>query len=148
MRGGFLKKLRKKLRKPSVQELLDSFLSNEKPHKQALKYEPTDTQLYHEVLRQDAMRQYRKITTEINDERKRISPQKLVASFTKETNEPIVSEKLSPVKSCQNCYYCVDSKRLGSIVWCKCSNALRIAEAGVGIWISSKINLDCWVAKD
>jgi hypothetical protein len=148
LEGALLKKWSKRLQKLAVHELLDSFISNERPKKVVEKSDQTDRQLFHEVLRQDVMRQYRKITTEISEARKKTAPENLILSYSKESDKPIVSKKLRPVKSCQNCYFCVDSKRLGSIVWCKCSNTLRVSEAGSGVWIPSKINLDCWTCNE
>jgi hypothetical protein len=70
LEGGILEKWRKKLQKLSVHDLLDIFVSNEISQKVSLKPEQTDNQLFHEVLRQNTLKQYCRITTEIMEERR------------------------------------------------------------------------------
>ena len=60
-------------------------------------------------------------------------------------DRPVVSEKISAVKRCQNCYYCVDTHMLSGSVWCKCSHPGRSGESAIDkSWIKSKLNLPCW----
>lgn len=64
---------------------------------------------------------------------------------TPKPEPPVVSEKLSKIKRCQNCYYCIGSHSLGSSVWCHCTNPGRSAEGEISkSWIKSKLNLPCW----
>ncbi|MDH4214178.1 MAG: hypothetical protein OEV85_09675 [Candidatus Thorarchaeota archaeon] len=61
--------------------------------------------------------------------------------------QPIVSEKISPVRRCQNCYFCVAERTLSGSCWCHCSNPGRSIEAIPGKpWVKSKLNLPCWKA--
>ncbi|MFX0045373.1 MAG: hypothetical protein ACFE8Z_05970 [Candidatus Hermodarchaeota archaeon] len=74
-------------------------------------------------------------------------------SFTKvPTREepPILSEKLTPIKRCQNCYYCVDTKKLRSSWWCACTNPGRSTESldAGRMWVKSRLGLVCWTKKD
>lgn len=63
----------------------------------------------------------------------------------KKKKAPVVSEKTSPVKKCQNCYYCASQRTLSGSCWCRCSNPGRSIEiTGGGVWIKSKLNLPCW----
>jgi hypothetical protein len=61
---------------------------------------------------------------------------------------PVVSEKISPVEQCQNCYYCAAQRTLGGSVWCHCSNPARSIDAtSTGkSWVKSTLNLACWKA--
>jgi len=64
---------------------------------------------------------------------------------TKKSASPIISEKISPVKSCQNCYFCVGEKKLSGSCWCHCTNSGRSAHAvSNGSWVKSRLNLPCW----
>jgi hypothetical protein len=58
---------------------------------------------------------------------------------------PVLSEKIPPVKKCQNCYYCAAQRTIGGSCWCHCSNPGRSIEAISGkAWIKSQLNLPCW----
>jgi hypothetical protein len=61
---------------------------------------------------------------------------------------PVVSEKVSPVKTCQNCYYCAAQRTVGGSIWCHCSNPGRSIDAtSTGkSWVKSTIDLPCWKA--
>ncbi len=64
---------------------------------------------------------------------------------TKKSASPIVSEKMAPVKSCQNCYFCIGERKLGGSCWCNCSNPGRSSHAvSKGSWVKSRLNLPCW----
>ena len=74
-------------------------------------------------------------------------------SFTKVSRKkepPVQSEKLAPFKRCQNCYYCVDTKKLRSTWWCACTHPGRSAEgvAAGRLWVKSRIGLVCWTKRD
>jgi hypothetical protein len=57
----------------------------------------------------------------------------------------IASEKISPVKRCQNCYYCVNERTIGGSCWCHCTNPGRSTEGSSGkSWMKSSLNLPCW----
>ncbi|MGY5879857.1 MAG: hypothetical protein RTV31_06380 [Candidatus Thorarchaeota archaeon] len=58
---------------------------------------------------------------------------------------PVVSEKISPVKRCQNCYFCVGEKKISGSCWCHCTNPGRSSNVEhSGSWVKSKLNLHCW----
>ncbi len=62
------------------------------------------------------------------------------------SQKPTVSEKVSPLRSCRNCYYCSDRRRVGGSWWCRCTNAGRTMseKASVSSWVKGRINLPCW----
>ena len=76
--------------------------------------------------------------------------------YRKETSENIVkarttvvSEKITPVKRCQNCYFCVGERMLGGSCWCQCSNPARSANVEhSGSWVKSKLILFCWKSSE
>lgn len=58
---------------------------------------------------------------------------------------PIVSEKIVPLKRCENCYFCVDNKRVGGSSWCHCTNLARSTESATAAsWVRSRLNAPCW----
>jgi len=63
----------------------------------------------------------------------------------KKPEKPIVSEKASPVKRCQNCYFCVAERNIGGSCWCHCTNPGRSTKESPGkSWVKSRLNLPCW----
>jgi hypothetical protein len=66
----------------------------------------------------------------------------------KKKRASVVSEKISPVNTCQNCYYCAAQRTVGGSVWCHCSNPGRSIDAtSTGkSWVKNTINLPCWKA--
>jgi hypothetical protein len=56
------------------------------------------------------------------------------------------SEKISPVKSCQNCYFCAAQRSISGSIWCHCTNPGRSTEATATgkSWVKSQLNLPCW----
>jgi hypothetical protein len=63
---------------------------------------------------------------------------------------PIRSEKLAAIKRCQNCYYCVDTKKLRSSWWCACTHPGRSTESMVAgrMWVKSRLGLVCWTKRE
>jgi hypothetical protein len=51
------------------------------------------------------------------------------------------------MRSCQNCYYCINSEKIGGSMWCVCSNLARSSEADFNgrRWGRSRLNLPCWL---
>jgi len=57
----------------------------------------------------------------------------------------IVSEKMAPLKRCETCYFCVDTKRVGGTNWCHCTHVGRTRDTiTAASWVRSKINTKCW----
>lgn len=70
---------------------------------------------------------------------------KTPAKKKKKPKSPVVSEKISPVKHCQNCYFCVGEKKISGSCWCHCTNSGRSTHAvAKGSWVKSRMNLPCW----
>ena len=66
-------------------------------------------------------------------------------SIKKKKEAPVISEKLSPVKSCQICYFCIGERKVSGSCWCNCSNPARSSHAiNRGSWVMSRLNLPCW----
>ncbi|MHA1289285.1 MAG: hypothetical protein ACTSPB_18010 [Candidatus Thorarchaeota archaeon] len=66
---------------------------------------------------------------------------------TKNEVAPIISEKQTPLKRCQTCYFCVKEKKASGSCWCQCTNPARSTHAvAKGSWVKSRMNLPCWKA--
>ncbi len=63
---------------------------------------------------------------------------------------PVVSEKMSQMRKCQNCYYCSGTRKVGGSWWCHCTNLGRSTECEMQTqsWVKSGLNLPCWKAPD
>ena len=124
----------------SVKELLDDFV------------EPEDKESTHSVTYMDdeeyvAMMLKKDAKRILKNGRKDepVSPTESLQERGQVPSRPVVSEKISALKRCQNCYYCIDSHMLGGSVWCKCSHSGRSGESDLdNFWIKSKLNLPCW----
>lgn len=66
------------------------------------------------------------------------------------SERPVVSEKLSQVRKCQNCYYSSRARKVGGSWWCHCSNPGRSIKSEVQMrsWVKSRLNLPCWKLPD
>lgn len=63
----------------------------------------------------------------------------------KKSEQPVISEKMSTVKRCQNCYFSVQEKKLSGSYWCHCTNPGRSTNVvSKGSWVKSQLNLPCW----
>ncbi|MFW9768636.1 MAG: hypothetical protein ACFFF9_00535 [Candidatus Thorarchaeota archaeon] len=59
--------------------------------------------------------------------------------------QPIVSEKMAPMRNCESCYFCVNNKRIGGSSWVHCTNIVRSADSVTAAsWVKSKLNAACW----
>ncbi|MCK5263967.1 MAG: hypothetical protein KAR03_00025 [Candidatus Thorarchaeota archaeon] len=66
-------------------------------------------------------------------------------SAKKKSAQPVISEKMSTVKRCQNCYFSVQEKKLSGSYWCHCTNIGRSTNVvSKGSWVKSQLNLPCW----
>lgn len=64
---------------------------------------------------------------------------------SKKEGTPVISEKISPVKTCQNCHFCVGERKVSGSCWCHCTNQGRSSHVVVkGSWVMSRLNLPCW----
>jgi hypothetical protein len=70
---------------------------------------------------------------------------KMALNMKKLKEEPIVSDRMTLVRKCETCYFCVDAKRVGGSCWCHCSNLAR-SQDGVSAmsWVRSRLNAPCW----
>ncbi len=67
------------------------------------------------------------------------------AEVSRVKENPVISEKMAPLKRCENCYFCVDEKRLGGSSWCHCTNVGRSKDAPIVVsWVRSRLNAPCW----
>lgn len=58
---------------------------------------------------------------------------------------PVISEKFAPMRKCETCYFCANSKKVGGATWCHCTNISRSAESNVAAsWVRSRLNPPCW----
>ena len=63
----------------------------------------------------------------------------------KKSEPPIISEKISTVKRCQNCYFSIREKKISGSHWCHCTNPGRSTNIdSKGSWVKSLLNLPCW----
>lgn len=63
----------------------------------------------------------------------------------KKQEEPVVSERMTPFKKCENCYFCVENKIIGNSSWCHCTNLARSSDTSTASsWVRSRINARCW----
>lgn len=124
----------------TVTELLEDFVELENGEDTKGVAEMDDEEYVTMMLKKEArktVQKYRK------DEPLEVSEKPL--KKTKKPDLPVVSEKTSVIRRCQNCYYCVGSHSLGGSVWCHCTNPGRSAEEEMSqSWIKSRINLPCW----
>jgi len=82
--------------------------------------------------------------------RKDVSTEPGFNKAQKKPEPPVRSEKLSPVKRCQDCYYCVDTRKLPGTWWCACTNPGRSVESvdAGRMWVKSRLGLACWTRKE
>lgn len=124
----------------SVTELLEDFVELEDEMVLKRVSEIDDEEYVSMMLKKDTwktLQKHRKVGPISSSEQ----PQRR----TRRPESPVVSEKLSVVKQCQNCYYCVGVHRIGGSVWCHCTNLGRsIEDEMTKSWIKSRMNLPCW----
>ncbi|MHA1960371.1 MAG: hypothetical protein ACW99U_09080 [Candidatus Thorarchaeota archaeon] len=135
------KRERERLRQVPIDELLKDFVSDkEKKSQQDIK-ELTDEEFLNDFFKKSAMKKIQKYRKDLPIE---------ITKIEKKPDPPVVSEKMTLVKRCQNCYYLTDSKKVGNNWWCACTNPGRARHGSStgGIWIKSELNLTCWRRKE
>ena len=133
---------KKTLKETSIDTLLANLLDPEPLSSRKTGESKSLRDAYIELSRRGDMNKF-KVYTELIDSR-RTSPPAIKGLDTDQSDAPVVSEKLSIVRRCDNCYYCSASKRLGGNVWCLCSSMFRDKIVGDSKWTPSRMNLDCW----
>jgi hypothetical protein len=118
----------------SLSELLDDFVNLEVAADPQKVSDVTDEEYIEHMLKKVAKRTLEK--------HRRDSP----IEIEKKKHVPIVvSEKLSLMKRCQNCYYSVGNRTIGGSCWCHCTNLCRSnADNAKTSWVKSQLNLPCW----
>ena len=68
---------------------------------------------------------------------------------TEPREKPVRSEKMQQVRSCQTCYYCSATRKVGGSWWCHCTNPGRSGqeEPTSHNWVKGRIGLPCWRAE-
>ncbi len=57
----------------------------------------------------------------------------------------VISEKHTPFKNCQSCYFSIRERKISGSYWCHCTNPARSMHAITrGSWVKSGLNLPCW----
>ena len=133
---------KKTLEETSIDSLLADLLDPEPLSSRKQGESKSLRDAYIELSRMGDMNKF-KVYTELIDSR-RTNPPAIKGLETDQSDAPVVSEKLSIVRRCDNCYYCSASKCLGGNVWCLCSSLFRDEIVGAAKWIPSRINLGCW----
>ena len=129
---------RKKKDTVSVNELLDDFVNSVIEDDCKRVADMDDDDYVSMMLKKDARRTIEK--------HRRDEPVKQSEKSPKKNIEPLViSEKLSAIKRCQNCYFSVREKKIGGSYWCHCTNPGRSTDVICkGSWVKSQLNLPCW----
>ncbi len=118
----------------SVAELFDDFV-NLDVDKDSKRTEMNDEDYVSMMLKKGARRTI--------DKHRRNEP--VDQSPKKKSKQPVISEKMSTVKRCQNCYFSVQEKKLSGSYWCHCTNIGRSTNVvSKGSWVKSQLNLPCW----
>ena len=133
----------------TVSELLDDFVSLGVADNRSESAEVTDEDYVTSMLKKDAKKTLNKYRKGPEASSKGMPEEKTALNKRRKQEPPVLSEKLSPVKRCQNCYYCVTVRTVGGSSWCNCTNPGRSAEGNPQKrWIKSRINLPCWKTKE
>ena len=121
----------------AIDKLLDDLIATDAP----VDTKPAEDPWSEEYL----MRLHKREAKKTLEKYKRDEPLNLSASAPK-PEPPVVSEKMSQVRKCQNCYYCIASRKVSGSWWCHCTNPGRSTECEVQThsWVTSKLNLSCW----
>ncbi|TFG34063.1 hypothetical protein EU527_05115 [Candidatus Thorarchaeota archaeon] len=124
----------------SVTELLDDFVELEEEEDTGTITKMDDEEYVAMMLKKEALKTLQKHRKDVPT-----TPFESPGKRTQKPEPPVVSGKLSIVKRCQNCYYCIGSHTINSSVWCHCTNPGRsIEEEMTKSWIKSRLNLPCW----
>ncbi len=124
----------------TVEDLLKDFLESDNDVENQNVTNIDDEEYINMMLKKDAKRI-------LQEHRKKQPIAQSSSHETQKSDQQIASEKISIIKRCQNCYYCVDSYSLGGSVWCNCTNPGRSSHSDASkSWIKSKLNLPCWKA--
>ena len=134
--------LQKKIQQDRLKSKLEAFFLSSSPKSDMSDSEILDDDTVHRdaFYRQkalDTLEKYRKDEAGITHNQR-------------EKETVITSSKLTPVKSCQNCYFSTSSRKLGAKWWSTCTNAAKSIEErpNAFLWVESKLNLSCWIGKE
>lgn len=126
---------RKKKNTVSVNELLDDFVNLDIENDSNRVAEMNDEDYVSMMLKKDARRTIEKHRKD----------EPVDQSSKKKSEPPVISEKLSTIKRCQNCYFSVREKKIGGSFWGQCTNPGRSTDVICkGSWVKSQLNLPCW----
>lgn len=142
-------KKNKSIEDVTVSELLDDFVSLDVPDNRSESTEVTDEDYVTSMLKKDAMKILAKHRKEPETSANENPEEKNTPIKRKKREDaPVLSEKLSPMRRCQNCYYCVTVRTIGGSNWCNCTNPGRSTEGSPEKrWTKSRLNLPCWKTK-
>jgi len=135
------KKKRRTLEDLSVDSLLDDLLDTEIKSETRPAEDPWSEDYLTKLHKKEAkktLEKYRKDTPIIQEEPRM------------KQEQPVVSEKMSQMRKCQDCYYCLGTRKVGGSWWCHCTNLGRSMECEMQTesWVKSKLNLPCWKIPD
>ncbi len=143
------RKKSKSIEDVTVSELLDDFVSLEEPDNRYESTEVTDEDYVTSMLKKDAKKTLAKYRKEPETSANERSEEKNTPIKRKKREDaPVLSERLSPMRRCQSCYFCVAVRTVGGSSWCNCTNPGRSTEGSPEKrWIKSRLNLLCWKTK-
>jgi hypothetical protein len=132
-----------------VSELLDDFVSSDIPGNRSESTEVTGEDYVKYMLKKEAKKTLAKYRKDPGISSNEMVEEKSTPIKRKKKHElPVLSEKLSPVKRCQKCHYCVTVRTIGGSSECSCTNAGRSTEGSPEKrTIKSRLNLPCWKTK-
>lgn len=136
-----LKKKRKTVEDMSVDSLLDDLIDTDVKSETRPAEDPWSEEYLSKLHKKEAKKTLQKYRRDepISQEEPR-----------KRSERPVVSEKITQMRKCQNCYYCVATRKVGGSWWCHCTNLGRSTESDIQTqsWVKSKLNLPCWKLPD
>lgn len=126
----------KRKRPPTSKELLDMFLDDKWDEGDTPIEAMSDVEFVNHMLKIRARRTL--------DKHKRDAPLSPVQAEAKEASP----NGISPIKTCRNCYFCMNFRVIGVDWYAACSNTGRSRKAeGSTLWIKAQHNLPCWRQK-
>jgi hypothetical protein len=136
-----LRKKRQTIQDTSVESLLDDLLNPEVVG---------ETRPAEDPWSEEYLTKLHKIEARRTIEKYRKNEPFVAEKPSAKVERPIISEKFSGVRKCQNCYYCIGTRKVGGAWWCHCTNPGRSTEVEVQTqpWVKSGLNLPCWKIPD
>ncbi len=129
---------------PTSKQLLDMFLDDEWVEGDTPVERMSDTEFVDYLLKRKAKRNARQTLDRYRKDEPLPTPPEI--SPVKEEDQ---TRKISPIKTCRNCYFCTNFRVIGVDWYAICSNTGRSRSAeGSRLWIKAERNLSCWRKKE